>query len=149
MSQQNIQLMQRWFQEIWNEGKTQTVFDLFASHGVARGQGGSGSELHGPEQFMLFVNIIRGAFPDIHVTLEDIFAVDDKVVIRWSATMTHTGDGVGVPPTGKKVRSTGISIARLQDGKIVEGWDNWDQLGMLQQIGAYAPPQPVLLEKIA
>ncbi len=149
MSQENVRLMRRWFQEVWNERKTETVFELFAPNGVARGQGGSETELRGPEQFMLFVSTIRGAFPDIHVTIEDVFAVDDKVVVRWSATMTHTGEGVGVPPTGKKVRSTGISIARVLDGKIVEGWDSWDQLGMLQQIGAYTPPRAILLEKTA
>ena len=54
--------------------------------------------------------------------------------------MTHKGDGLGVRATGKKVKITGMSIARIVNGKIVEGWDNWDRLAMLEQIGAYRPP---------
>ena len=55
--------------------------------------------------------------------------------------MTHTGDHLGMPATGKQVRITGITIARIRDGQVIEGWDNWDQLGMLQQIGAYQQPE--------
>jgi len=54
--------------------------------------------------------------------------------------MTHTGDALGLPPSGRPVRSRGISIARFVDGKVVESWDNWDQLGMLEQIGVYKQP---------
>ena len=60
----------------------------------------------------------------------------DKVVARWTATMTHTGEFLGFAPTGKKVTITGTSTQRIFNGKIVEGWDNWDQLGLLVQIGA-------------
>jgi predicted ester cyclase len=66
--------------------------------------------------------------------------------LRWSATMTHRGDHLGIPATGKPVQTTGITIARIANNQIVEGWDNWDQLGLLKQIGAYAPPQAALLK---
>ena len=134
---ENIQLMRRWFQEVWNEGRTQTVHELLSSDAVARGQRGGESEIHGPDEFEKFVREIRGAFPDIQVKVEDVFGVGDKVVLRWSGVMTHTGDAPGLPASGRTVRSGGISIARIVDGKIVEGWDSWDQLGMLEQIGAY------------
>ena len=147
--EENIQTMRRWFKEVWNEGKTQTIHDLLAPNAVARGQEGAETELRGPEEFEKFVKKIRNAFPDITVSVEDILGVDDKVVIRWSATMTHSGNGLGLAATGKRVRSTGISIARLQGGKIMEGWDNWDQLGMLQQIGAYELPDSATLSKTA
>jgi steroid delta-isomerase-like uncharacterized protein len=147
--EENIQLMQRWFQEVWNEGRIQTVYDLLAPDGVARGQRGGETEIHGPEEFANFVRETRGMFPDIKLKVEDIFGVEDKVVIRWSADMTHSGDAFGVVATGKPVRSHGISIARIEDGKIIEGWDSWDQLGMLEQIGAYQQPEAVILEKTA
>ena len=141
---ENIQLMRRWFQEVWNEGRIQTVHDLLHPDGIARVQRGAEAEIRGPKEFEKFVREIRGAFPDIKVKVEDIFAandgVNDKVVLRWSAIMTHTGDGLGIPASGRTVRSRGISIARIVDGKIVEGWDSWDQLGMLEQIGAYKQP---------
>jgi predicted ester cyclase len=86
------------------------------------------------------VREIRGAFPDIQVKVEDVFGAGDKVVLRWSAIMTHTGDALGLTASGRTVRSRGITIARIVDGKVVEGWDNWDQLGMLEQIGVYKQP---------
>ena len=137
---ENIQLLRRWFQEVWNEGRIQTVYDLLAPNAVARGQRAAEVEIRGPEQFEKFVHEIRGAFPDIQVKVEDVFGVDDKVVLRWSGIMTHTGDAPGLPASGRTVRIGGITIARFADGKIVEGWDNWDQLGMLEQIGVYKPP---------
>jgi steroid delta-isomerase-like uncharacterized protein len=116
---------------------------------VARGQTGPQEEIHGPAEFVLFVKRIRAAFPDINLRVEDIFGTEDKVVVRWSGTMTHRGEDLGVPATGKPVRLTGISIAQISDGQIVEGWDNWDQLAMLEQIGAYKPPETVILPKSA
>lgn len=139
--EENIPLMRRWFQEVWNEGRVQTVRDLLAPNAVAKGQRGSEAEIRGPEEFIKFVNEIRGSFSEMKLTIEDIFGADDKVVVRWSATMTHTGHALGFPPGGKSVRIGGISIARILNGKIVEGWDNWDQLGMLEQIGAYKQPE--------
>ena len=93
--------------------------------------------------------VFRGAFPDIKLVVEDILGAEDKVVVRWSAKMTHSGDALGIAATDKTVRSRGISIARIARGKIVEGWDNWDQLGMLEQLGAYTPPETVILAKSA
>ena len=148
-AEENIQLMHRWFQEVWNEGKTQTVYDLLSPNAVTRGQTGPGQEIHGPAEFVLFVKRIRAAFPDIKLTVEDAFGTQDKVVVRWSGTMTHGSDELGVPATGKQVRLTGISIARIVDLQIVEGWDNWDQLAMLEQIGVYKSPETVILAKSA
>jgi steroid delta-isomerase-like uncharacterized protein len=76
------------------------------------------------------------AFPDIDRTVEDLVAEGDKVVARWTARGTHTGDFQGLPPTGKVATSSGITIFRIADGKIVEEWSESDMLGLLQQIGA-------------
>ena len=83
---------------------------------------------------------LRSAFPDIHFTIEDTVEQGDKVAARWSATMTHSGTFLGVAPTNKLAKITGISFQRMEGGKIVEGWDNWDQLGLLVQIGAASLP---------
>lgn len=147
-AKENIALMRRWFQEVWNEGKIETVEELFSPDGVATGHFGAQSQVRGPKEFIPFVERIRGAFPDIKLTIEDVFGARDKVVIRWSASMTHTGEGFG-PPTNKPVRLTGISIVRIVKGQLVEGWDNWDQLGMLEQIGAYKQPEVSILAKSA
>ena len=136
--EENIVLARRWFKEVWNEGKTQTIYDLMDENGIAVGQDQPGVVIRGPREFEMFVNRIRGAFPDQKITLEDAFGADDKVVIRWSAVMTHTGDQLGIPATNKRVKVTGISIAQFENGKIVRGWDNWDQLAMQQQLAATA-----------
>ncbi len=147
--EENIQLMRRWFQEIWNEGNIQTVYDLLSPDAVGRGQTMTQAEIHGPKDFVPFVQQIRAAFPDIHVEINDAFGAGDKVVARWSATMTHRGDDLGMPATGKTVRITGTTIARILNGQVIEGWDNWDQLAMLEQIGVYSPPQTITLPKSA
>ena len=137
---ENIELMRRWFQEVWNDGKIETIHELFAPDGRAVGHYGEKSEIRGPDEFVPFVQSIRSAFPDLKVTIDDAFGARDKVVIRWSASMTHTGDALG-PASGKSVRLSGITIARIARGKIIEGWDNWDRLGMLEQIDAYKRPE--------
>jgi steroid delta-isomerase-like uncharacterized protein len=147
--EENIELMRRWFKEVWNEGRTQTVYDLLAPDAVAIGQLEDHTPLRGPAEFAGFVERTRGAFPDIKVMVEDVFGADDKVVLRWSAMMTHSGDHLGLPATGKRVRLSGITIARFADKRIIEGWDHWDQLGMLKQIGVYRSPEASLLKKSA
>ena len=142
--EQNVELMRRWFREVWNEGRRQTIFDLIAPDGIGHGQLEDGGELRGPAEFAPLFERLRGAFPDMKMVVEDTFGAGDKVVVRWSGTMTHRGDHLGMAATGKAVRMTGITIARIRDQKIVEGWDNWDQLGMLKQIGAYEYPQTLL-----
>jgi len=144
--EQNIQLMRRWFQEVWNEGKTETIHELLAPDAIAIGQLEDRKQLRGAAEFVSFVSNLRATFPDIKIKVEDVFGADDKVVLRWSATMaaTHSGHQSGAPATAKAVEVTGITIARIRDGKIVEGWDSWDQLGMMKQVGAYVSPQPAL-----
>ena len=137
---ENIEVMRRWFREVWNEGRMETIQELFAPDGRAVGHYGERAEIHGPGEFLPFVRQIRAAFPDVKVTIDDAFRARDKVVVRWSASMTHSGHAFG-PASGKPVLLTGITIARIAKGKIVEGWDNWDRLGMLEQIGAYKRPE--------
>jgi steroid delta-isomerase-like uncharacterized protein len=144
MSDQNVALLRRWFQEVWNEGRIETIHELMAPDAVGIGEAGPEAVIHGPDEFRGFVEKLRGAFPDIHVTIEDAFASGDKVAARWSATMTHKGNQLGVPASGKRVRITGISLVQLANGQIVRGWDNWDQFTMMMGIGAIGQPSVAL-----
>jgi steroid delta-isomerase-like uncharacterized protein len=79
--------------------------------------------------------------PDLATTVEDTIAEGDKVAARWTARGTHNGELMGIPPTGKKVAMTAISIHRIVDGKIAESWINFDALGMMQQLGVAPAPE--------
>ena len=136
MAEDNVKIMRRWFDEVWNNGKVATIHELMSADAVGIGQGGPGVAINGPHEFQIFVERLRGAFPDIKVTIEDAFESGDRAVARWSATMTHGGDHLGLPATNNKIRITGISMVQIANGKIVAGWDNWDQMTMLKEIGA-------------
>lgn len=136
MPADNKYLTHRWFEEVWNQGREATINELFPQNAVAIGLGESDTTVHGPEEFRVFFNNLRTSFPDIHITIEDTVAEGDKVVVRVKIEGTHLGDGLGVPPTGRRMCVAGIVIIRFANGKIAEGWNSWDQLGMFRQIGA-------------
>jgi predicted ester cyclase len=131
--------MNRWCKEIWNEG--QTIYELMDENAIGIGQDPNGA-IHGPAGFESLFSGMRGAFPDLKITLEDIFGSGDKVAVRRSAAMTHTDNHLGLPASNKPVRTAGISIARIENGKIREGRDNWDQFAMMQQIANAAATTP-------
>jgi predicted ester cyclase len=83
---------------------------------------------------------VRRGFPDLESTIEDLIAERDKVVAHWRAQATHTGEYMGIPPTGNRVNFTGISIYRIEGGKIAESWGVSDLVGMMQQLGAIREP---------
>jgi steroid delta-isomerase-like uncharacterized protein len=140
MSIENKALVRRWFQEVWNKGRGVAIDEMLAADAVIHGLG---DNLHGPAGFKQFHTAYRNAFPDVKIQIDDIVAEGDIVAARWSGTGTHRGDGLGVPPTGKEVHFRGMVFIRVKDGKLVEGWNNFDQLAMLQQIGAVSPVQAV------
>jgi steroid delta-isomerase-like uncharacterized protein len=96
--------------------------------------------IRGPDgakaQFRKFMDAFDGA----QITVDDQFAAGDQVATRWTGRGTHTGELAGIPPTGKEATVSGITISRLEGGKIVEEWNNWDTLGMLVQLGAVPAP---------
>jgi steroid delta-isomerase-like uncharacterized protein len=139
MSEANIALFKRWFDEVWNQRRTATIHELFAPNGVSHGVAEDGSDLVGPDAFLPFYERFVKSFPDMKLKVEDAIAQGDKVLIRWSAIMRHTGDGLGIAATNKPVAIGGMSLARVANGQLVEAWDQWDKLAMLQQIGAVPP----------
>lgn len=88
-----------------------------------------------------FVTITTG-FPDLRITIRDM-QEENRVVARFVVEATHTGDFAGIPPTGKRVRVTGIEITRISNGRIVEGHANTDGLGLMKQIGGIPEPPKV------
>jgi steroid delta-isomerase-like uncharacterized protein len=138
MTGQDRNLGTRWFDEVWNKGRREAIAEMLAPDAVLH-EGGLDSV--GPEGFYPLFDRIRNAFSQIQTTVHDTFAEGDRICIRWSFQAKHSGPGLGIPPSGKNVDATGITIMRIDSGKAVEGWQNWDMLGMLDQIrgGAKAP----------
>ena len=136
MSEANKAIVRRWFEEVWNQGREATVDELFAANGIGYGLGDTEAPVHGPAEFKPFARNLRGALPDIRMVIEDILAEGDKVTVRITVEGTHLGGQLGVAPTGRRIRIAGVVIVRIAGGQIVEGWNSWDQLGLLRQIGA-------------
>jgi steroid delta-isomerase-like uncharacterized protein len=135
MAQENSILIRRWFEEVWNNGRMEAIDEMASPDVIGHGQAQHATDI-GLREFKPFVQALRSAFPDMKVTIDYIIEQGDKVVARWTSTMTHRGEFLGIAPTGKKATITGTTTQRISGGKIVEGWDNWDQLGLLVQIGA-------------
>ena len=137
MSAENKALVRRWFEEVWNQGRVETIDEVFAADGVSHGLG---SDMRGPAEFKPFHAAYRQAFPDVHIDIEDMVAEGDKVAFRWTATGTHRGHLMAIAPTGRASRFEGMGIVRLRHGQIVEGWNVYDQLGMFKQLGVTNVP---------
>lgn len=137
MSEENKALLRRWFEEVWNSGRSDAIDEMLAADGIAHGLSNDDDKpMRGPADFKPFHEVFRGAFPNIEVVVEDIISEGDLVAARCSVRGKHTGDHLGVAASNAAVQFTGISIVRIRDGKIVEAWNNFDFLKMNQQIGA-------------
>jgi len=135
MSTANKSLATRWFEEVWNQRKPKAIEEMLSPDAVVHGLGPDESAMRGPEGFAAFHRAFLDAFFDLKISVEDVIAENDKVAIRWRATGTLKGDGLGLKPTDRPMSVTGMSIVRVRDGMIVEGWNNFDVLGMHQQLG--------------
>jgi predicted ester cyclase len=93
-------------------------------------------DIHGLEEARQFISTYKAAFPDLNATIEDVIAAGDKVVTRITLRGTHQGEIEEFgPPTGRHIEMKGISISRIEGGKIVEDWDSFDNLSVMQQLG--------------
>lgn len=131
-TESNKALIRRHFDAIWNQGQLavadEIVSPAYVSHFPLPGQP------PGIAGFKYAVQLLRASFPDLQLTIEDLIAEGDRVVARLTARGTHRAAFRGIPPTGREVVWTGIRIFRIADGKIVEHWANWDDLGLNQQL---------------
>ncbi len=144
-TEDNKTTVRRLIEEGWNQGKL-AVFDELAAPNWIH-QDPLRPHVRTREDFKRHVAETRSAFPDLHLTMEDVIAEEDKVVVRWMRRGTRTGDFVTptihLPATGKQVAVTGITIFRMASGKVVETWNQPGSLGLYQQLGLIPVPQPV------
>jgi steroid delta-isomerase-like uncharacterized protein len=142
MSTKDLKALERRFANEFNKGKaaTMTVIDETCAPNVVYHQA-AGTDIRGLKNFKQFFSDMFNAFPDFHMTIDDIVAEGDKAVIRYTYTGTHKGAFMGIPATNKKVTGWTIQIDRFAGGKCVEAWERTDTLGFMQQLGVVPTPQ--------
>jgi steroid delta-isomerase-like uncharacterized protein len=130
----NESVVRSLFADVLNTGRVERADGLLAAsftlHDAPKGVPGN------REGFKVLVGAFRAGFPDYVDTIDDVFSVDDRVVVRWTFNGTHTGNFLGVPASGKPATISGISIYRVENGKITDDWTKFDLMSLMQQIGA-------------
>jgi steroid delta-isomerase-like uncharacterized protein len=131
-------MSRRLIDEVWNGGDFSAVDELIdpvfvAHHALPQ-------EVRGPAGARAIIEAHRRGFPDLRMTVEDLFVHDDRVVTRWTMSGTHRGEWFGLAPTGRTVRTDGITIDRWSAGRAVESWTHADFVGVLQQLGVMPAP---------
>jgi steroid delta-isomerase-like uncharacterized protein len=135
MSEQNKATAKR-FYDAWTNGDLDAFDEILATDYQDHDTQNPNAVTRGPEAAKTTALMYREAFSDSRFEIEAQFADGDYVITRWTAIGTHDGELMGMPPTGKQVNIGGITVDRFEDGKVAEGWTNWDTLGMMQQLGA-------------
>ena len=123
------------------QGKLDETLELVGDDYVANIPG-SAEPFRGKEGFRAFVTTYQTGFPDGRITIDDQIAEGDVVATRWTGRGTHTGELMGVPPTGREVTVAGITYSRIAEGNAREAWIIWDTLAMMQQLGAVPETLP-------
>ena len=137
MSEENKQLLRRWFEEVWNKGRADAIDEMFAENGIAHGLSDDpANPITGPRDFRPFHAVFREAFPNLMIVVEDMVAEGDKVAARCSVRAKHEGEFMGRAATQAPVEFTGIAIVRIENGKIAEAWNNFDFMTMHKQLAS-------------
>jgi predicted ester cyclase len=140
MSVGNEALAHRFHMDIFQEGNLNAADEILSPDFVWHGGFSPGEDQRGPEPTKQVAKDFAPAFPDGRITHEDTVAAGDKVLIRWTMTGTHEGEFAGIAPTGRRVALTGFDLFCIEGGKIVEMWQEADQLGLMQQLGVIPEP---------
>jgi steroid delta-isomerase-like uncharacterized protein len=136
MATENKELIKRWFEEVWNRGRSEAIDELFAVDGIAHGLAEDDQNpMRGPADFKVFHGKFREAFPNMLISVDDMIAEGDKVAARCSVRGKHTGDSLGFAATQAPVEFSGITIVRIKNGQIVEAWNHFDFMKMYRQLG--------------
>jgi steroid delta-isomerase-like uncharacterized protein len=136
----NKEIVHRFMDECWSQGKLNTVSELVAAN----------CRLHDPvfphltsgaDNLRNHIETCRRGFPDLKFTIDDTISERDEVVVHWTANGTHKGAFMGMPPTNKKASVSGTTICRIEGGKIAEQWGHWNVMSLMEQLGSGAAAQ--------
>jgi len=134
-TERNVAVVSRIWDEVWNAGALEACESIFSADYVGH-LPGLPAPVHGPGEFRQLVEVYRTGFPDVHLTVHDMIASGDRVVVRWLSQGTHLGPMMGMPPSGRRMEMMGISIFRMEGGRVAEEWEGFDTMSLMQQLGA-------------
>ena len=137
-SEENKNTLRRSLDEVWGKYNTNAVDQYYAANFVDHTPAPGFSPNR--DGIKKAVEVYRKAFPNGHLTIGDVLSEGDEVAARFTFHGKHTGELQGIPPTNKEVTLTGLTICRIQNGKVVESWESIDQLQLMQQLGVVQPP---------
>ena len=136
MAEEYQTFMHRWFEEVWNKQCEAAIDEMCTEDVVANGlTDAEGKTIRGVEAYKTLFRAFVSAYPNIKITVEDTISEGDKMVARCRVNGTHEGEGLGIAPTNQPLEFTGITIVRLEDGKIAEAWNEFDFMKMYRQLG--------------
>jgi predicted ester cyclase len=133
-------VLRLWFEEVWNGRDAGRIETYMAPGGIAHSLDETGADAIGPAAFRIFFERFLDTFPDIHFTMHDVVEAGPMAAGRWTARFTHSSSGPGVAPTGQTVTLTGMTMIRVEDGMVREGWNEWDRLGLAKECRVSAAP---------
>ncbi|WIG58414.1 MAG: hypothetical protein OJF49_001160 [Ktedonobacterales bacterium] len=134
-AEENKVLARRFIEECFNKGNLNSVDELVATNYVDHDPSMPGG-IYGPSGVKQFISMYRTAFPDLAISIDELYAIgENRVMMRWTARGTHRGTLQGIPATGKQATVSGMTLSRYENGKGVEDYNNWDTLGLMQQLG--------------
>jgi steroid delta-isomerase-like uncharacterized protein len=141
--ERNKAVARSFFEEVLGQGKLDKYSESHTADFVAH----AGDRSFTLEEDLAFAREERKALPDMSITVNQMVAEGDRVAVYWTASGTNTQAGMGFPATGKKIKISGMTLFRFQDGKIREEWGVWDELSALRQAGLLPPPAGMSSQK--
>jgi len=138
---ENKAILYRLTEELWMKHNLSIFEEVYASDVVYHGPS---IEIHGRDDLKNLTRSYLTAFPDMKVTMRELLVEEDMVAFRYNMEAVHKGKLQEIPPTGKKIKLTGIIIQRFSKGKVVEEWEEYDQLGMMKQLGMELRPMELI-----
>jgi steroid delta-isomerase-like uncharacterized protein len=143
MSRENEAFIRRWFDEVWNKKSADAIDEMLdddcVAHGLPDGQGGI---VDNKEKFKALHAAFIDAYPDIQIRVEETMAEGDRAFARCTVTGTHKGEGLGFKATNRPVEFSGMILARIKDGKLIEVWNEFNFVAMYSALGVLTLADP-------
>ncbi len=140
MTSKNEEIVRRWFNEVWNLRREATIDELLTAESTCHAEEGP---IVGPNDFRSkMYRPFVSAFPDIRVAVDDVIADESKAVVRWTATATHQGIGIGIPPTARRFKFQGVTWIHIAEGKMMKAWQFSALVEIIRSLSEPPKPEP-------